>query len=98
MNRARFLRAASAVALFPVLGKLPSFTRHVPTVLPPFDATDYLQALIDATPEGGVIYFPPGRWLMSKPLFLHKPVSLVGSHYNMERQYANFIYNAGHPR
>lgn len=42
------------------------------------DDTAAIQACITATPSGGHIYFPKGKYLTSSPLTISAPISLIG--------------------
>lgn len=47
------------------------------------DDTAEIQAAIDATPSGGILFFPPGNYITSAVLQINNPITIQGSQKNV---------------
>lgn len=53
------------------------------------DDTAAIQSAVDSLPaSGGVVYFPPGNYVVTRTIQISKAASLVGSHKRLTRLYA----------
>lgn len=72
MNRRTFLKSITAglvAAVVPVVAQAADDVR---------DDSSWLQAMIDATPEGGTLTLPPGDYSLSEPLIIDRSMELIG--------------------